>query len=126
MEDMLAEDREEACCFVHALKADGAGGEFDEGRCGWGVGFGGEGCGHRGAVDGGGDASCWWKRSRGLLCGSGREGVVCEVGVGGGIAVRVAVLEVDGLYEDDMTVLWLCSLVKGVRSRVVVILPPCC
>lgn len=29
VEDVLAEDGQEAGCFVHALEADGAGGEFD-------------------------------------------------------------------------------------------------
>lgn len=45
MEDVLAENGEEAGCFVHALEADGAGGKFDEGG-GWGrEGLEGEGCG---------------------------------------------------------------------------------
>ena len=48
VEDVLAEDGEETGGFVHALKADGAGGEFDEGRGGWGVGFGGAGGGGEG------------------------------------------------------------------------------
>lgn len=54
VEDMLAEYCEEAGGLVHALKADRAGGEFDERRGGWSNGFlGGEGrggCGGREAA----------------------------------------------------------------------------
>jgi hypothetical protein len=35
VEDVLAEDGQEAGGVVHALEADGAGGEFDQGGCGW-------------------------------------------------------------------------------------------
>lgn len=39
VEDVLAEDGEEAGGVVHAFEAYGAGGEFDEGGRGWGKGF---------------------------------------------------------------------------------------
>lgn len=45
VEDVLAEDSEETGGFVHALEADGAGGEFDEGGGGGREGLEGEGCG---------------------------------------------------------------------------------
>lgn len=95
MEDVLAEDGEEAGCFVHALEADGAGGEFDEGGGGRWEGLEGEGCG----VGVG--------REGGVGGGEGVEGHVGEGGGGVGLVGGGEGVVVNRLDEHDMAVLGL-------------------
>ena len=82
VEEVLAEDREEAGCVVHALEADGAGGEFDEGMCWWWEGF---------------EISC--------CRGRWRERVVGEFGEGTGWCLKG-----DAFDEEGVAGFWLLGV----------------
>lgn len=95
MEDVLAEDGEEAGGLVHAFEADGAGREFDEGWGRWGEGFGISGGCRRLDLEEGG-----W-------IGGGCEWVVGHVWEGRGRGGGRWGQKSDRFDEHDVAVLWL-------------------